>query len=153
MPPVRRSWADEEDSFSDAEPPPPFVPPPQALLRRGEPPLGVFLRAYLSGLGDPTVSRASMRLIQQVLRTHPRTAVVLHRSPLWDVVFHISLHPTTKANHVVEYLVAVHNDGLSPSVRLYWLQLLRIECYVDFACSRLWRVLFPTHPLPATRPP
>ena len=91
--------------------------------------------------------------IQQVLQMHPRTALVLHRSPRWDVVFHISLHPAAKADHVVDYLIAVHNDGVCPSVRIYWLQLLRIECYVDFACPRLWRVMFPTRSLPAMRPP
>ena len=152
MPPRRRPWADEEDDCADADATPPMGLAPRPPLQRREPPFGVFLRAYLAGLGDPTVSRGSMIRIQQVLQTHPHTAILLHQSPLWDVIFHISLYPERKADHVVEYLVAVHNGGLCQSVCLYWLQLLRIECYVDFACPRLWRALFPRCSLPPTRP-
>lgn len=89
--------------------------------------------------------------IQHILQTHPRAAVVLYNCRLWDVVFYISFDTAVKAQHVIQYLVAVHAGDVTQAQGNLWLQLLRIESYVDFSCPLLWRVLYPGRELPPSR--
>lgn len=153
MPPKRPPWADETDALPGGSPTPPAVAAVAGMRRPGEAPFAVFLRAYLNGIPDPAVSRESMRCIQGVLQQHPRTSTVLRGSFLWHVIFYLDFNPAIKATHVIAYLVAVHNGLLLDTHRALWLQLLQLECLVDFPFPILWSVMRPDRQLPPTRKP
>lgn len=124
------------------------VHPPRPALS----PIGVFPRGYLRGFGDASVSRGPTRCIQRILRMRPYIVIVVHGSRLWGLVFYVSFDPAVKAQHVVDYLVAMRARDLTCAQLGLWLQLLRSESYGDFASPRLWRVLYPGHDLPLARP-
>lgn len=148
MPPRRAPWADATDDSEPDDLPILLARTPPLRL----PPFGVFLSAYLRGLGVATVSRRSMEEVQRVLQTHPRAAVVLGRSRLWDIVFYVSIDPQVKAQHVIDYLIALHSGNFTFDHLRIWLLLLQIESYVDFSSPDLNQVLYPGCELPAARP-
>lgn len=78
-----------------------------------------------------------MRGIQDILQKRPHTAIVLHGSRLWDVVFYVPLDPQVKAQHVIDYLIAQHTGDLTDDHLCLWLLLLRTESSVDFFAAAM----------------
>lgn len=151
MPPKRPSWADEVDSS------PAGTPHSRASSGVGNartpagPPFAPFLAAYLQGLSDATVGRESMFALQRILQQHPRSSALLRGSLLWHLIFYVDFRPEVKALHVISYLAAVHNGWVTAHQRNLWLQLLQIECLMDFPFPILWSVVHPDRQLPRMR--
>ncbi|CAL1159830.1 unnamed protein product, partial [Cladocopium goreaui] len=126
------------------------APVPGALQQRGRPPRRVrdaqratggpflvLLLAFLRGLGDPSVSKHSLHVLQGLLQAHPRTAERTHGTLVYDLIFFSSLDHFVKVDHVTSYLRAFWSGSISWEALALWHKFLQIECYVDFACPVL----------------
>ena len=136
MPPKHPPWADEDDSSPTTNASESFAPAPTRHPSVAS--FGVFLRAFLDGLADAAVSRASMQCIQKVLQQHSQASALVPGSfgrhqpePCYE-----------SAPCVIAYLAAVHNNWISQTQRAVWLHTLRVESFVDFHYPILWSVFF-----------
>lgn len=116
-------------------------------------PFSVLLLAFLRGLGDPTVSKHSLRVLQHCLQEHPRAAERTHGTLVYDLIFFSSLDPLVKVDHVSSYLRAFWSGAISWETLALWQKFLQIECYVDFACPVLSVALYGGNHSPVSRRP
>ena len=118
--PRRASWADEEDSDTDAVA---ASSPSGSRARRL--PFGVFWRAYLRGLLLRQGTRDSMAALQQLLRRDPRAGRL--RGLPADLLFYVSFDNEEVARHIQEFACAVRSGSLSPVAMRLWQVLLVME--------------------------
>ena len=123
--PRRRCWADEVDadvaSSDSSTPRPPLAAAPPRRL-----PFRVILSAYIRGLLQGQGSRASLAVLQGLLRGHPCGQHL--RSPLADLVFYISFDDNEIAEHQRDYLAALRAGSFSRAALRFWSSLLDLEC-------------------------
>ena len=123
--PRRRCWADEVDadvaSSDSSTPRPPLAAAPPRRL-----PFRVILSAYIRGLLQGQGSRASLAVLQGLLRGHPCGQHL--RSPLADLVFYISFDDNEIAEHQRDYLAALRAGSFSRAALRFWSSLLHLEC-------------------------
>ena len=124
---------------------------PHTCLSTG--PFLVLLLAFLRGLGDPSVSKHSLHVLQGLLQAHPRTAERTHGTLVYDLIFFPSLDHFVKVDHVTSYLRAFWSGSISWEALALWHKFLQIECYVDFACPVLSVALYGGNHFPVSRRP